>query len=161
MTSSIRTDMGVALLTKEGGVAFPSINGLGSLSVQGTLVIQSASADETFQICPADGESCIGVVYNVVSNAEVGWIVHSGRTPVLLETGTGCFSGESIGISPLEAGRAAAGTDYKVIGIATETIPTPGVGESSTVLAILSIGREGSSSILPNNFWSYFPAGFY
>lgn len=161
MTSSIRTDMGVALLTKEGGHAFPSINGTGSTSVPGTLVIQSNSADETFEEVQAGNADCIGIVYNAVADGEVGWVVHTGRGRVLLESGTGCSSGDSLGVSESENGRAVAGADDNLIGIATETVDAPSPGESASAMAIILAGRTGIIHLVDAHFWSYFPGGFY
>ena len=95
-------------LTPEGGFAIQLVNKTGAPSVIGTLVEIDDDTDNAFDFNGADGDHCIGAVYEGgVADASLCWVVVAGRCQVLLKDTKASTRGFWVGSSDA-AGRADA-----------------------------------------------------
>ncbi len=90
------------------GVALKHINKTGAASVKGTIVEADGTTDDAFDVCDANGNHPIGVVYEdgIADGAEC-WIIIYGVADVLLKDTTLSAHGNWVFVSDV-AGRADA-----------------------------------------------------
>lgn len=92
--------------SSEGALLVRLTNKTGGNSVKGTLVESRADTDNAFDICDADGNHPIGVVYeDGIADAQECWICIAGRCQVLLQDSTASTRGYWARVSTTAAGR--------------------------------------------------------
>lgn len=96
-------------LTELGGVAIKMINKTGTGSIKGTIVHQSSTFENSFNIESANGLDPIGIVYeDGVADGQECFIVAAGVAEVLLQDSTTATKGYWVKVSDTQAGRADA-----------------------------------------------------
>ncbi len=99
-------------ITAEGGFAQRYTNKTGAISIKGTVVEASSSADNAVDIEEAAGVEPIGFIYNNgIPDGEDVWIVTSGRAQGLMENSSACVRGDWMGVSDSAAGRLQCSTE--------------------------------------------------
>ena len=90
------------------GFGMKLINKTGVASVKGTLVQADTTTDFAFKVCDADGDDCIGAVYeNGIADGSNCLIIMSGAVEVLLKDATASVHGNWVATHDV-AGRADA-----------------------------------------------------
>jgi hypothetical protein len=95
--------------TSDGGLAVRKTNKTGALSVKGTIVKNSATTDNAFDVANTDAIDPTGVVYEGgVADGNECWVVVNGIAQVLLEDSTAATRDNWVRTSSTTAGRADA-----------------------------------------------------
>ncbi len=93
--------------TLEGGLAIKLLNDTGANSVKGTVLCASTSVERAADICPADEEDAIGIMYDDgIADGEFVWAVIMGNADVLIQDSQTATVGYWIRTSITQAGRA-------------------------------------------------------
>jgi hypothetical protein len=142
-TQDIKINNNKAMITEDGGLAFPFINNTGGASEKGRLVeISGAGSVEHTDV---DSVDPIGVMYSDgVANGSTVWVVMYGKAKVLLDDNTGSTAGNWVETS--EAGYADATqaappgavlAHFQEIGHCIETVAAGGAGTHVLATIIL------------------------
>lgn len=122
-------------MTPEGGICETLINGTGSASAKGTIVVASKAADGAVSTAPAGSVVPIGVIYESgVANGGNVKVVTSGMAEVLLASDQTATHGYWCGVSNSENGRMyqladapiGTSTHNQEIGHCLETVSSAG-----------------------------------